>query len=75
MVDEIARIEVDRNLCIGSGICVDTAPGVFQLDDSMVAVVLDMKAASPDTLWEAARGCPTDAIQLFNTDGKRLHPS
>lgn len=75
MADEIARIEVDRNLCIGSGICVDSAPGVFQLDDSMVAVVLDATAAPPETIWEAARGCPTDAIQLFSAGGKRLHPS
>ena len=37
MADELSpenriRIEVDRGLCIGSGDCVDTAPGVFELD-------------------------------------------
>ena len=26
------HIEVDRGLCIGSGDCVDSAPGVFELD-------------------------------------------
>ncbi len=74
MPDEIARIEVDRSLCIGSGLCVATAPKVFQLDDDMVAVVKDPRGASQELILEAATGCPTTAILLFDAAGKQLYP-
>jgi ferredoxin len=75
MPEEIARIVVDREKCIGSGICVDAAPGVFALDDDAVATVVDPKAASPTQVREAAEGCPTEAIELFAADGTRLYPA
>jgi len=42
------KIEVDRDLCIGSGDCVDSAPEVFALDDEGKAIVLDTDAADID---------------------------
>ena len=34
-------ITIDRELCMGSGNCSFWAPGVFDLDDDGIAVVLD----------------------------------
>lgn len=58
------RITVDRELCMGSGNCQFWAPGVFDIDDDGVAVVLDPAAASEDRVVLAADGCPTKAITI-----------
>ncbi len=63
------RVEVDRDLCIGSGDCVATAPAVFELDDEGKAVVLDPDAAGNDDIVEAARNCPVTAIFVIGEDG------
>ncbi|MBM3693435.1 MAG: ferredoxin [Actinobacteria bacterium] len=58
------RITVDRELCMGSGNCQFWAPGVFDIDDDGVAVVLDPAAAPEDRVVLAADGCPTKAITI-----------
>ena len=64
------RIEVDRDLCIGSGNCVNLARGVFVLDDEEeLAEVADPTAASPEDIRRAAEACPTAAIILEEEDG------
>ena len=63
------RIEVDRDLCIGSGDCVDSQPDVFMLDDDGKAVVLDPDAADVDDVVEAARNCPVTAIFVIGEEG------
>jgi len=69
------RIEmrVDRSLCIGSGDCVDTAPGVFKLDDEDKAVVIDPDGEPVDIVLEAAQNCPVTAIFVTGEDGD-LYP-
>lgn len=62
-------IEVDRDLCIGSGDCVDAAPEVFALDDEGKAIVLDPDATTPDEVVDAARNCPVTAIFVIGEDG------
>lgn len=63
------KIEVDRDLCIGSGDCVDTAPAVFELDDDGKAIVIDPNGASEDDVVEAARNCPVTAIFVSGPEG------
>ena len=67
------RIEVDRDLCIGSGDCVATAPAVFELDDDGKAVVLDPDGAPVDDVVEAAMNCPVTAIFVAGEQGD-LYP-
>jgi ferredoxin len=74
MPGRIARIVVDPDKCIGSGICVDVAPGVFQLDDRLVSTVVNPEGASEKDIVEAAEGCPTEAIQLFDASGQQIFP-
>jgi ferredoxin len=57
-------VEIDRDVCMGSGNCTYEAPGVFDLDDDGVAVVVDVTAAPEDSVAAAAEGCPTQAITI-----------
>ena len=67
-------IEVDRGLCFGFGDCVDSAPGVFVLDEQDKAAVLDPDAAELDQIVEAAQNCPVDAIVLTDEQGRQIYP-
>jgi len=61
-------IKIDRETCMGSGNCAFWAPGVFDLDDDGIAVVVDATAAGDDKVVLAAQGCPTQAITIFDGD-------
>ena len=63
-------IRIDRELCMGSGNCSFWAPGVFDLDDDGIAIVLDPAGAPDDKIVLAAQGCPTQAIAVFDGDNK-----
>jgi ferredoxin len=67
------HVAVDRALCIGSGDCVETAPGVFELDAEDKAVVIDPDGEPIDTVLEAAQNCPVTAIFVAGEDGD-LYP-
>ena len=58
------EIRIDREACMGSGNCSFWAPGVFELDDEGIAVVVDPTAAPEDKVVLAAQGCPTSAITV-----------
>ena len=70
----IARIYIDRDLCIGAASCVAIAPGVFSLDDENKAVVINDKGADDETILLAAQSCPTRAIILFDEQGNQIYP-
>lgn len=63
-------VEIDRDVCMGSGNCVFTAQGVFDLDDDSIAVVVDPTAAPEADVLDAARRCPTHAITVRRGDEK-----
>lgn len=67
------EIEIDRDLCIGSADCVDTAPAVFELDDEGKATVLDPDGAELEDVLDAARNCPVTAIFVTGEAGD-LYP-
>jgi len=50
---------------MGSGNCSFWAPGVFDLDDDGIAIVLDPAAQPDDKIVLAAQGCPTQAIAVL----------
>lgn len=62
------RITADKDVCIGSGQCVLTAPDVFDSDDDGV-VEVRTPAPAPDRLAsvrEAVSLCPSRALSLGN---------
>ncbi len=70
--NEVAlEISIDREVCMGSGNCSFWAPGVFDLDDDGVAIVIDPDGAPEDKIVLAAQGCPTQAISLVK-DGEKI---
>ncbi|MEU1536896.1 ferredoxin [Actinacidiphila glaucinigra] len=55
------HIEADRGGCIGSGMCVSSAPGGFTLDAAEALL--------------AAEGCPVEAISITLADsGETVFP-
>jgi len=65
------EIEINREVCMGSGNCSFWAPGVFDLDDEGIAILVDIDAAPEEKIVLAAQGCPTQAIKLVK-DGEKL---
>jgi ferredoxin len=68
------KVKVDRELCSGVSNCVAFAPTVFKLDDQNKAVVLDPSSVDKETLVEAAKSCPENAIILEDDEGNQLYP-
>lgn len=69
------RIEIDRHLCYGFGDCLNSAPGVFDLDSEEKAIVADQAAQSRETILAAANDCPVEAIFIYAADsGEQLFP-
>ena len=65
------EIWIDRDVCMGSGNCSFWAPGVFDLDDDGIAVIVDPNAQPDDKVILAAQGCPTQAISIVQ-DGQKI---
>jgi len=56
---------VDKNACIGCGLCADECPAVFEMgEDLAVVVVSEVPADAIADCREAARSCPVEAIKL-----------
>jgi ferredoxin len=64
-------IEINREVCMGSGNCSFWAPGVFDLDDDGIAIVTDPEGEPEDKVILAGQGCPTQAIAIFR-DGDKI---
>jgi len=68
------KVNVDRELCTGVSNCVAIAPTVFKLDDKNKVVVLDPGSVEEETLMEAAKSCPENAIIIEDDEGNQLYP-
>jgi ferredoxin len=62
------RIEIDRDTCMGSGVCNVYAPETFGIDDETKSTVIDPAGNPLDQIEAAAAGCPTRAITVVRTD-------
>ncbi len=71
---KIARIEIDRDLCIGAESCVVVAPEVFEMDGENKAVLKNAVGADDQTILMAAQSCPVAAILLYDEDGNQIYP-
>ncbi|WP_431044691.1 ferredoxin [Streptomyces sp. P1-3] len=69
------RVAVDRGLCVGSGMCVHTAPGAFRLDSARRSRPVDAEVPASDAVLSAAEGCPVEAVLLRLSDtGEPVFP-
>jgi ferredoxin len=60
----VTRVVVDRERCMGAGVCELEAPEAFELDtDGVLQVHEPTDLAAVET---AVRACPTGALQLVD---------
>jgi len=67
----VTRIEADRDVCIGAGMCALTAPDVFDQDSGDGRVVLlaeHLTDVDADAAREAVALCPSGALTLREDD-------
>jgi len=60
------RASIDRDICIGCGLCEDTCPEIFQLDDEDISTVIvdEIPVSLEACAVEAEDNCPVTAITL-----------
>ena len=69
------KITVIRDECIGDGACCSDAPGTFEMDDENIAIIKNPVTDDRETILEAARNCPTEAIVVEDKEtGEKLFP-
>ena len=57
-------VQVDRDICMGSGMCVVYAGECFDIDAEAKAVFTKAEGVSLDSVRIAVEACPTGALTL-----------
>jgi ferredoxin len=60
----IMRIEIDRDVCIGTENCNRYAPGTFEVDDEGKVVQIGTDVDGDDAIRTAVESCPTGALSI-----------
>ncbi len=60
------RAHVDKDICIGCGLCPDICPEVFSMDDDgkAIASAEEIPEDVIDSAKEAEESCPVEAIKI-----------
>jgi ferredoxin len=68
------QVQVDREACIGTGMCASSAAAYFRLENGKSTAVRDY--VEPDELVvDAAESCPMEAILVRDGDGVVIAPT
>ena len=68
-------VRIDRATCIASANCMVVAPDQLDLDEDSVVRFTDKGGEiERDTLIEACRVCPVDALIVIDAEGKQIVP-
>ena len=55
---------IDKDACTGCGLCEDTCPEVFEMQDDIVVLKVDVVPdAAVDSCKQAVEDCPSEAIK------------
>jgi ferredoxin len=56
---------VDKDLCLGCGLCVEVCPEVFEMKDDKAEVKVDPVPSEVEpSCRDAAKQCPVEAIKV-----------
>ena len=60
------KAKVDKDTCIGCGLCQSICPNVFSMDSDGLAIAIndDVPESSQDDALDAQSSCPVDAISV-----------
>ena len=59
------KVKIDSELCTGCGLCVDTAPTVFEMaEDKAIVIAEEVPAKDEENVTEAMNNCPVEAISI-----------
>ena len=72
-MDQRWKVAVNRDTCLGSGICAATAPRHFRLDDGK-SRPLQEDIEPDDIVLDVADTCPAEAIIVYNTASHPIAP-
>jgi len=69
------HIVIDRDACVGDGLCTDKAPDVFESDGEGKPIVIDANTKWPDNVLWLAKNCPADALAIYDAEsGEKVWP-
>jgi ferredoxin len=66
------KVSVDKDVCIGSAMCVALAPGRFLLDERQRSGPVEAEIYPDEVVRDAAASCPSEAISLVDADTGQL---
>tara|TARA_Y100000294_G_C8246764_1_gene213116 strand:+ start:53 stop:295 length:243 start_codon:yes stop_codon:yes gene_type:complete len=68
-------VKIDRLICVGFESCVEVAPDLFQMDEEGIAIFTsDTNEVDEETVLDACKECPVDALVVLDASGDQLHP-
>ena len=68
-------VKIDKLICVGFESCVEVAPDLFQMDEEGIAIFTsDTNEVDEETVLDACKECPVDALVVLDASGDQLHP-
>jgi len=59
------KVEIDKEACIGCGLCCDSCPDVFEMEGDIAKVIANrVPKNAEDACRKAADNCPVNAISI-----------